>query len=97
MLNNIHIFFHLINKKLKNNLLINIFGAFIVMLFEIFSIALIFPAIGFLLNEDISEGNLFMKTDIAKMVYIAFRDFEIKNLIIIFLIFFGFAYFLKFW
>ena len=95
MLNNIHIFFDLINKKLKNNLLINIFGAFIVMLFEIFSIALIFPAIGFLLNEDISEGNLFMKTDIAKMVYITFRDFETKNLIIIFLIFFGFAYFFK--
>ena len=58
MFNNINIFFNLIDKKLKKNFLINIFGSFIVMLLEIFSIALVFPAIGFLLNEDISESNL---------------------------------------
>ena len=52
------------------------------MLLEIFSIALVFPAIGFLLNEDISESNPFMKTDIAKFIFVTFRDFEIKSLII---------------
>ena len=88
MFNNINIFFNLIDKKLKKNFLINIFGSFIVMLLEIFSIALVFPAIGFLLNEDISEFNPFMKTDIAKFIFVTFRDFEIKSLIIFFLIFF---------
>ena len=82
MFNNINIFFNLIDKKLKKNFLINIFGSFIVMLLEIFSIALVFPAIGFLLNEDISESNPFMKTDIAKFIFVTFRDFEIKSLII---------------
>jgi ATP-binding cassette subfamily C protein len=65
------------------------------MILEIFSIALVFPAIGFLLNEDISESNPFMKTDIAKFIFVTFRDYEIKSLIIFFLIFFGIAYFLK--
>ena len=82
MFNNINIFFNLIDKKLRKNFLINIFGSFIVMLLEIFSIALVFPAIGFLLNEDISESNPFMKTDIAKFIFVTFRDFEIKSLII---------------
>ena len=94
MFNNINIFFNLIDKKLRKNFLINIFGSFIVMLLEIFSIALVFPAIGFLLNEDISESNPFMKTDIAKFIFVTFRDFEIKSLII-FLIFFGISYLFK--
>ncbi|MAH97804.1 MAG: hypothetical protein CMA12_00435 [Euryarchaeota archaeon] len=88
-------FFQLIDKKLKRDFFINIIGAFVVMLFEIFSIAMIFPAIGFLLNEDISESNLFMKTDIAKFIFVTFRDFPIKHLIIYFLIFFGVLYLLK--
>ena len=95
MLNNIRIFINLLNTKLKKDFLINIFGSFIVMILEIFSIALVFPAIGFLLNEDISESNPFMKTDIAKLIYVTFRDYEIKSLIIFFLIFFGTAYFFK--
>ena len=95
MFNNINIFFNLIDKKLRKNFLINIFGSFIVMLLEIFSIALVFPAIGFLLNEDISESNPFMKTDIAKFIFVTFRDFEIKSLIIFFLIFFGISYLFK--
>ena len=90
MYNNIKIFYNLINKKLRKNFIINIFGSFIVMTLEIFSIALVFPAIGFLLNEDISESNPFMKTDIAKLVFVTFRDFEIKSLIIFFLLFFDF-------
>ena len=84
MYNNIKFFYNLIDKKLKKNFIINIFGSFIVMLLEIFSIALVFPAIGFLLNEDISESNPFMKTDIAKFIFVTFRDFEIKSLIIFF-------------
>ena len=60
------------------------------MTLEIFSIALVFPAIGFLLNEDISESNPFMKTDIAKLVFVTFRDFEVKSLIIFFLFFLDF-------
>ena len=95
MLNNTRIFINLLNTRLKKNFLINIFGSFIVMILEIFSIALVFPAIGFLLNEDISESNPFMKTDIAKFIFVTFRDYEIKSLIIFFLIFFGIAYFLK--
>ncbi len=95
MIKNLHIFFDLIDKKLKKNFIVNIFGSFLVMILEIFSIALVFPAIGFLLNEDISESNPFMKTEFAKFVFVAFRDFPIKDLIIFFLIFFGFAYLIK--
>ncbi len=95
MLNNIEIFLNLINKKLRKTFAINIICAFIVMFLEIFSIALVFPAIGFLLNEDISESNPFMKTEIAKLVFVTFRDFDVKDLIILFLVFFGIAYFLK--
>ena len=73
MFNSYRIFFNLLNKKLKKNFFINIFGSFVVMIFEIFSIALIFPAIGFLLNEDISESNPFMKTDFAKFIFVSFR------------------------
>ena len=54
------------------------------MTLEIFSIALVFPAVGFLLNEDISESNPFMKTDIAKFIFVTFRDYDIKSLIIFF-------------
>lgn len=95
MLNNIKSFLNLIDKKLRRTFAVNIIGAFIVMILEIFSIALIFPAIGFLLNEDISESNPFMKTDIAKLVFVTFRDFDVKNLIIFFLVFFAIAYLLK--
>ena len=95
MLNNIEIFLNLINKKLRKTFAINIICAFIVMFLEIFSIALVFPAIGFLLNEDISESNPFMKTEIAKLVFVTFRDFDVKDLIILFLVFFGIAYFFK--
>ncbi len=95
MYNNIKIFYNLINKRLKQNFIFNIFGSFVVMTLEIFSIALVFPAIGFLLNEDISESNPFMKTDIAKFIFVTFRDYEIKSLIIFFLIFFGISYLLK--
>ena len=95
MFKNIKIFLNLIDKKLKKNFIINIFGSFIVMTLEIFSIALVFPAIGFLLNEDISESNPFMKTEIAKFIFVTFRDFDIKSLIIFFLIFFGLSYLLK--
>ena len=95
MLNNIKSFLNLIDKKLRRTFAVNIIGAFIVMFLEIFSIALVFPAIGFLLNEDISESNPFMKTDIAKLVFVTFRDFDVKNLIIIFLVFFAIAYLLK--
>ena len=84
MLNNIKSFLNLIDKKLRRTFAVNIIGAFIVMFLEIFSIALVFPAIGFLLNEDISESNPFMKTDIAKLVFVTFRDFDVKNLIVIF-------------
>ena len=95
MFNSYRIFFNLLNKKLKKNFFINIFGSFVVMIFEIFSIALIFPAIGFLLNEDISESNPFMKTDFAKFIFVSFRDLSLKNLIFYFLIFFGFIYLCK--
>ena len=95
MFNNIEIFLNLINKKLRKTFAINITCAFVVMFLEIFSIALVFPAIGFLLNEDISESNPFMKTEIAKLVFVTFRDFDVKNLIVLFLVFFGIAYFLK--
>ena len=95
MLNNIKSFLNLIDKKLRRTFAVNIIGAFIVMFLEIFSIALVFPAIGFLLNEDISESNPFMKTDIAKLVFVTFRDFDVKNLIVIFLVFFAIAYLLK--
>ena len=95
MLNNLNIFFNLIDKKLKKDFYINIFGSFTVMFFEIFSLALIFPAIGFLLEEDISESNPFMKTDIAKFIFVTFRDLDLKTLIIYFLIFFGFMYLMK--
>ena len=95
MFNNFKIFFYLINKKLKRDFFINILGSFTVMLFEIFSLALIFPAIGFLIEEDISESNLFMKTDIAKYIFVTFRDLDLKTLIIYFLIFFGAMYLTK--
>ena len=95
MFNNYRIFFSLLNNKLKKNFFINIFGSFVVMVFEIFSIALRFPAIGFLLNEDISESNPFMKTDIAKFIFVSFRDLPLKNLIFYFLLFFGFIYLCK--
>jgi ABC-type multidrug transport system fused ATPase/permease subunit len=95
MLNNFNIFFYLIDKKLKKDFFINIFGSFLVMVFEIFSIALIFPAIGFLLDEDISESNPFMKTDIAKLIFITLRDFDLKILVVYFLFFFGFIYLTK--
>tara|TARA_A100001011_G_scaffold400856_1_gene519982 strand:- start:12866 stop:14575 length:1710 start_codon:yes stop_codon:yes gene_type:complete len=95
MINNIKIFLNLIDLKLRKTFAINIICAFLVMFLEIFSIALVFPAIGFLLNEDISESNPFMKTEIAKIIFITFRDFDIKSLIILFLVFFGIAYLLK--
>ncbi len=95
MFSNFRIFFNLINKKLKKDFYINIFGSFSVMLFEIFSLALIFPAIGFLIEEDISESNPFMKTDFARFIYISFRDLDLKVLIIYFLIFFGAIYLTK--
>ena len=90
MYNNIKIFYNLINKRLKQNFIFNIFGSFVVMTLEIFSIALVFQQSGFLLNEDISESNPFMKTDIAKFIFVTFRDYEIKSLIIFFLIFLEF-------
>ena len=65
------------------------------MFFEIFSLALIFPAIGFLIGEDISESNPFMKTDLAKFIFVTFRHLDLKILIIYFLIFFGFMYLTK--
>ena len=95
MLNNFNIFFNLIDKKLKKDFFINIFGSFTVMIFEIFSLALIFPAISFLINEDISESNPFMKTDIAKFIFVTFRDLNLKTLIVYFLVFFGFIYLVK--
>ena len=95
MVINFKVFFNLINKKLKKDFCINIFGSFIVMFFEIFSLALILPAIGFLLDEDISESNPFMKTDIAKLIFITFRDLDLKTLIVYFLIFFGLMYLMK--
>ena len=95
MYSNIKIFFGLINKKLRKNFIINIFGSFVVMILEIFSIALVFPAIGFLLNEDISESNPFMKTDFARFIFVTFKDFEVKTLIMLFLIFFGILYLFK--
>ena len=95
MLNNFKIFFNLIDKKLKKDFFINFFGSFTVMFFEIFSLALIFPAIGFLLDEDISESNPFMKTDIAKLIFVTFRDLDLKMLIVYFLIFFGLMYLMK--
>lgn len=95
MFSNFRIFFNLINKKLRKDFFINIFGSFSVMLFEIFSLALIFPAIGFLIEEDISESNLFMKTDFAKLIYVSFKDLDLKILIIYFLVFFGVIYLSK--
>ena len=95
MLNNFNIFFNLIDKRLKKDFFINIFGSFTVMIFEIFSLALIFPAISFLINEDISESNPFMKTDIAKFIFVTFRDLNLKTLIVYFLVFFGFIYLVK--
>jgi len=95
MLNNFKIFFNLIDKKLKKDFYINFFGSFTVMFFEIFSLALIFPAIGFLLDEDISESNPFMKTDITKLIFVTFRDLDLKTLIVYFLIFFGLMYLMK--
>ena len=50
MINNIKIFLNLIDLKLRKTFAINIICAFLVMFLEIFSIALVFPAIGFLLN-----------------------------------------------
>ena len=95
MISSYKIFFNLLTNKLKKNFLINVLGSFVVMVFEIFSIALIFPAIGFLLNEDISEANPFMKTDLAKFIFVSFRDLPLKNLIFYFLLFFGFIYLCK--
>ena len=95
MISNFKIFFDLINKKLKKDFFINVLGSFSVMFFEIFSLALIFPAIGFLIGEDISESNPFMKTDFAKFIFVTFRDLDLKILIIYFLIFFGFMYLTK--
>ena len=95
MISNFKIFFDLINKKLKKDFFINVLGSFSVMFFEIFSLALIFPAIGFLIGEDISESNPFMKTDFAKFIFITFRDLDLKILIIYFLLFFGFMYLTK--
>lgn len=95
MLNHFNIFFNLIDKRLKKDFFINIFGSFTVMIFEIFSLALIFPAIGFLIDEDISESNPFMKTDIAKFIFVTFRDLNLKTLILCFLVFFGFIYLMK--
>ncbi len=95
MFSNFRIFFNLINKKLKTDFCINIFGSFTVMLFEIFSLALILPAIGFLIEEDISESNPFMKTDFARFIFVTFRNLDLKILIIYFLIFFGAIYLTK--
>ena len=94
MLNNIKSFLNLIDKKLRRTFAVNIIGAFIVMFLEIFSIALVFPQLVFCLTR-ISQSRTFMKTDIAKLVFVTFRDFDVKNLIIIFLVFFAIAYLLK--
>ena len=53
-MNFLKLFYSLLNNKGKKLFFANTFGSFLLMLVEIFSVSLIFPAIGIILNKNLN-------------------------------------------